>query len=433
MPELTTTMSSPAGGHPWHALGVPEVLVQLGADAASGLAPDEARRRLSRVGPNRVADHPETPLWRLLLDQFRSVVVLVLLLAAAIAWALGERAESLAIMAALGLNVAIGFASEWRARRSLARLRALVVPHAVVRRGGHVVRLPSADLVPGDVIVLDAGAQMLADARLIESALLAIMEAALTGESDAVLKDALVEITPDTPLAARHNSVYLGTTVLAGRGLAVVTATGVAAELGRIGQLVALAGERTTPLEHQVDALGLRLMGLALGICGVVGLTRILHGEPGGLMLETAIGLAVAAIPEDLPAVTSPALAAGLWRLARRGALVRRLPAVDPFQAINCRSEQRHWWRLPSNGLTWAALATLIGLQWLAISLDPLARLLGTVPLATADWIALGGGRPLARRGPGSRQDPGKGQRGRPRPIDAADPSSPAREIGRDH
>jgi Ca2+-transporting ATPase len=139
------TTSSPAGRHAWHALGLPEVLVQLGADAASGLAPDEARRRLSRVGPNRVADHPETPLWRLLLDQFRSVVVLLLLAAAAIAWVLGERAESLAIMAALGLNAAIGFASEWRARRSLARLRALVVPHTIVRRGGHIVRLPSAD------------------------------------------------------------------------------------------------------------------------------------------------------------------------------------------------------------------------------------------------------------------------------------------------
>ena len=132
-----TTTSSPAPGHAWHALGVREVLADLGADAASGLAPDEARRRLSRVGPNRVGEHPETSLWRLLLDQFRSVVVLLLLAAAGIAWALDERAEGLAIMAARGLNAAIGFASEWRARRSLARLRAIVVPHAIVRRGGH--------------------------------------------------------------------------------------------------------------------------------------------------------------------------------------------------------------------------------------------------------------------------------------------------------
>ncbi len=151
----------------------------------------------------------------------------------------------------------------------------------------------------------------------------------LTGESDAVEKEALARLDPNAPLALRRTMVYLGTTVLAGSGLAAVTATGLATELGRIGQLVALAGERTTPLERQVEALGRRLMILALGICAVVGLAGILHGEPMGLMLETAISLAVAAIPEGLPAVTSVALAAGLWRLARRGALVRRLPAVE--------------------------------------------------------------------------------------------------------
>ena len=188
---------------------------------------------------------------------------------------------------------------------------------------------PAPTLVPGDLIVLDAGAQIPADARLLRSAALQITEAALTGESGAVGKDAVALLPPDTPLADRRNMVYLGTTALAGSGLAIVTATGLATELGRIGQLVALAGERTTPLERQIETLGRRLMVLALAICGVVGLAGILHGEPVGLMLETAISLAVAAIPEGLPAVTTVALAAGLWRLARRGALVRRLPAVE--------------------------------------------------------------------------------------------------------
>src|SRR5262249_11397142 len=137
------------------------------------------------------------------------------------------------------------------------------------------------------------------------------------------------ELDEGTPLALRRTMVYLGTAVLAGSGLGVVTATGQATELGRIGQLVALAGERTTPLERQVDTLGRRLMTLAVAICAVVGTVGVLHGEPVGLMLETAISLAVAAIPEGLPAVTAVALAAGLWRLARRGALVRRLPAVE--------------------------------------------------------------------------------------------------------
>jgi Ca2+-transporting ATPase len=316
-------------GRDWHALTPEETLSHLGADPECGLTAEEVHRRLARVGPNRVADHPETPLWRLALAQFRGPVVVLLLAASALAGALGERAEALAILAALVLNAAIGFGSEWRARVSLSKLRDLAVPKAMVRRDGHVARVPSATLVPGDLIVLDAGAQIPADARLLRSAALQITEAALTGESGAVGKDAVALLPADTPLADRRNMVYLGTTALAGSGLAIVTATGLATELGRIGQLVALAGERTTPLERQIETLGRRLMVLALAICGVVGLAGILHGEPTGLMLETAISLAVAAIPEGLPAVTTVALAAGLWRLARRGALVRRLPAVE--------------------------------------------------------------------------------------------------------
>src|SRR5262245_22817729 len=313
----------------WHAERVADVLHHLDADGERGLTTDEARRRLARLGPNRIADQPDTPLWRLALDQFKSLVVILLLAAAGVALFLGERIEASAILVALLLNAAIGFGSEWRARRSLGRLRSLAVPQALVKRDHRVLRLPSAELVPGDLILLDAGGQVPADARLIESVALRVSESALTGESDAVEKDARAEIEPDTPLALRRTMVYLGTTVLAGSGLAVVTATGLATELGRIGQLVALAGERTTPLEHQIEALGRRLMALAVVICGIVGLAGILHGEPIGLMLETAISLAVAAIPEGLPAVTAVALAAGLWRLARRGALVRRLPAVE--------------------------------------------------------------------------------------------------------
>ena len=264
-----------------------------------------------------------------MLAQFRSLVVLLLLAASAIAGSLGERVEAVAILAALLLNAGIGFFTEWRARISLAKLRALAVPQALVRREGDVLRIRAAEVVPGDLLILEAGAHVPADARLVRSSRLRIAEAALTGESVPVDKDADARLAPETALADRRTMVYLGTTVVAGSGLAVVTATGVATELGRIGQLVALAGERTTPLERQVEALGRRLIGFALGMCGVVGLAGILHGQPVGLMLETAITLAVAAIPEGLPAVTTVALAAGLWRLARSGALVRRLPAVE--------------------------------------------------------------------------------------------------------
>jgi P-type Ca2+ transporter type 2C len=313
----------------WHALAPSEVLGLLGVDPERGLRADEARRRLARVGPNQVGEHSETPAWRLVLGQFRSLVVLLLLAAAVVAASLGERAQAFAILAALLLNAGIGFFTEWRAQISLRKLQALAVPQATVRREGTIVRILAAEVVPGDLLILEAGAHVPADARLVRANRLRAGEAALTGESAPVEKDAEARLKSDTPLADRCTMVYLSTTVVAGSGVAVVTATGVASELGRIGQLVALAGHRTTPLERQIEKLGRRLIGLALATCGVVGLAGILHGQPVGLMLETAITLAIAAIPEGLPAVTTVALAAGLWRLARSGALVRRLPAVE--------------------------------------------------------------------------------------------------------
>ncbi len=313
----------------WHALSPSAVLKLLTVDAEAGLSADEARRRLARVGPNAVGEYPDTPLWRLVLAQFRSLVVLLLLAASVIAALLGEHVEALAILAALLLNAGIGFFTEWRARLSLAKLRVLTVPQALVRREGNVVRIRAAEVVPGDLLILEAGAHVPADARLVRGSRLRTAEAALTGESVPVDKDVDARLAPETSLGDRRTMVYLGTTVVAGSGLAVATATGLATELGRIGQLVALAEERTTPLERHVEELGRRLIGFALGTCGVVGLAGILHGQPVGLMLETALTLAIAAIPEGLPAVTTVALAAGLWRIARSGALVRRLPAVE--------------------------------------------------------------------------------------------------------
>jgi Ca2+-transporting ATPase len=313
----------------WHAVDVDRVLTLLGTDAERGLTSAEARRRLARVGPNRVGEAPDEPLWRLALAQFRSLVVLLLLAGAAIALALGESIEGLAILAALLLNAAIGFVTEWRARRSLARLRALVLPTARVRREGRATTVAATDLVPGDVVALEAGAQVPADARLVRASALQVDEATLTGESLPVDKDASARVDAGAPLAEHRTMAYLGTTVLAGTGLGVVTATGVATQLGRIGQLVAVAGQPVTPLERQIERLGRILVGFALAVCAIVAVAGILRGQPIGLMLETAITLAVSAIPEGLPAVTAVALAAGLWRLARAGALVRRLPAVE--------------------------------------------------------------------------------------------------------
>jgi P-type Ca2+ transporter type 2C len=328
-PSERNTRDLPDPARAWHALDVGHVSALLGTDAELGLTSAEARRRLARVGPNRVGEGRDEPLWRLALAQFRSLVVLLLLAGAAIALALGESVEGLAILAALVLNAGIGFVTEWRARRSLARLRALVVPSARALRQGRATTVVASALVPGDVVMLEAGAQVPADARLVRSAALQVDEATLTGESLPVDKDANAHVDAGAPLAEHRTMVYLGTTVLAGTGLGVVTATGVATQLGRIGQLVAVAGERATPLERQIERMGRALIGFALGVCAIVAVAGILHGQPIGLMLETAITLAVSAIPEGLPAVTAVALAAGLWRLARAGALVRRLPAVE--------------------------------------------------------------------------------------------------------
>ena len=314
---------------PWHALDAGRVAALLGTDSERGLTSAEARARLARVGPNRVGQARETSLWRLAVSQFESLVVLLLLAAAGVAMALGEVVEGLVILAALLLNAAIGFLTEWRARRSLARLRALVVLEARVRRDGQVTTVPAAELVPGDVVLLEAGVQVPADARLTRCTALRIDESALTGESLPVDKDADAALATDAPLAEHATMVYLGTAVLAGTGTAIVTATGVVTELGRLGQLVALAGDRATPLERQVEGLGRRLIVVAVGACAIVTVAGILYGQPVGLMLETGITLAVSAIPEGLPAVVAVALAAGLWRLAWAGALVRRLPAVE--------------------------------------------------------------------------------------------------------
>jgi Ca2+-transporting ATPase len=313
---------------PWHALDIAAVAAALRADPEQGLPQGEARERLAASGPNRMPEVHDAPLWRLVLRQFRSLVVLLLLAAAGVAIAMGEQLEATAILAALLANAAIGFGTEWRAGRSLAKLRTLATPEALVYRRG-LARVPSAEVVPGDVIVLEAGSHIPADGRLIRSAALEVSEAALTGESMPVAKLPDEPVKADTPLADRVTMVYLGTTVVAGSGRALVTATGAATALGSIGLAVATAGERVTPLEKQIESLGRRVIGVALGICAVVAGLGILRGQPLGLMLETAISLAVSAIPEGLPAVTAMALAAGVWRLAHSNGLVRRLPAVE--------------------------------------------------------------------------------------------------------
>jgi Ca2+-transporting ATPase len=333
VPESTATAdvlavagAGPAAVPP-HAVPADEVLARLDT-RPSGLTPAEAGRRLQEHGPNRLEAARPVPALRILVDQLRSVVVALLVAAAAIALVLGEPVEAAAIAAVLVINTAIGFVTELRARRAMAALRRLDVPRASVVRDGHVTVVDAHVLVPGDLIEINAGQHVPADGRVVEATDLQTNEAALTGESLPVSKSA-DGVPAGAPLAERASMVYKGTTVAAGTARVVVTGTGAATELGRIGALVAGVREEPTPLERRLDELGHRLVWLALGVGGFVAALGAVQGVPLALVVETGIALAVAAVPEALPVVATIALAVGVRRMARRHALVRRLPAVE--------------------------------------------------------------------------------------------------------
>ena len=311
----------------WHAQTIDEVFVAL-RTGPSGLTNAEALTRFKSVGPNRLKPPAPVSALKILRDQLTGVVVILLIVAGVISLIMGDRLEAAAIAAVLVINAVLGFVTELRARRTMEALLELDVSRATVIRDGRVQAISAGEVVPGDVIRLDAGHRVPADARLFESADLHTDEAALTGESMPVSKYS-AEMKQDTPLAERQNMVYKGTTVVTGTATAIATETGGATEVGHIGSLVGAIPERRTPLELRLDALGRRLAWLVIAIAIVVGAVDAWQGHPLGLVIETAIALAVAAVPEALPAVATIALAIGLRRMARRHALVRRLPAVE--------------------------------------------------------------------------------------------------------
>lgn len=319
---------APADSPAWHALPDQAALERLGS-RQEGLSEREAEERLARYGPNELAIAPPASVWSILLAQVRSVVVGLLAAATVVAWIAGERLDAVAIFVVLLLNVTLGFVMELKARRAMEALRRLDVPRARVVRDGHAQEIDSRHLVPGDLIELGAGRAVPADARLLAANELRGIEAALTGESAPVEKRPDVELPADAPLAERVNLVYRSTLVASGSGRAVVFATGSETEVGRIGRLTSEVGSERTPLEKRLDSLGRRLVWLALGIAAVVGALGFARGQPLPLVLETGLALAVAAVPEALPAVATIALAIGVRRMSRRRVLVRRLPQVE--------------------------------------------------------------------------------------------------------
>jgi P-type Ca2+ transporter type 2C len=327
MTAPSATLDAPDTAAAWHAADIDRVLAEL-ATTRDGLSEREAATRLTTCGPNRIPVPSAVSAASVLGRQLRSVVVALLTAAAILSLAIGDRLEAAAIAAVLVINAALGFATEWRARRAMEALLRLEASRALVRRAGRLCVVAADTVVPGDVVQLDAGNTVPADVRIFEAVDLSAEEAALTGEALPSEK-ATAPMPAATELADRANMAYMGTTIATGSGLAVVVATGQHTELGRIGRLVNTIEEEPTPLERRLDTLGRRLVWATLGIAGVVATVGVLNGLPRGLVLETAIALAVAAMPEALPAVATIALAVGMHRMARRHALVRRLPSVE--------------------------------------------------------------------------------------------------------
>ena len=312
----------------WHALPTDAISDLLEVDPKLGLTTSQVEDRQLQYGRNTLQQTKVRPAWRVLADQFASIVIALLAIAAVVAWATGDTAEAIAIAIVLVINAGVGFATEWQAGRALEALRRQSHTTSRVRRNGFEVTIDAEELVPGDVVVLNAGDRVPADARLLLALRLDAEESALTGESTVVAKS-VDAVSAPAPLAERRSMLYLGTSITTGRAIAIVVSTGGATELGKIGRLVATSTKERSPLEVQLSQLGRRLVYLVLAIAAVVTITGWLRGDGLWLMVEVGVSLAVAAVPEGLPAVTTLILALGVLRMAQQHALIRRLPAVE--------------------------------------------------------------------------------------------------------
>ena len=314
----------------WHALHTDEVLEKLQTPLESGLSSAEAAERLAQFGPNQLAEKPRPSFLSLVLDQLKGFVVILLIVAAFVSAALGEWVDSSAIVAIVVLNAILGVVQEKRAEEALAALKKLAAPEAQVLRDGRRSSLPAAKLVPGDVVFLEAGNYIPADVRLLEAVNLRIEEAALTGESVAVQKNAAMALDKDIPLGDRKNTAFMGTVVSYGRGKGVVVSTGMHTQLGLIAAMLQAVEEEETPLQRRLNELGKALGWACLVVCALVFGVGLLRGEGNPLdLFMIAVSLAIAAVPEGLPAIVTISLALGMREMIHRHALIRRLSSVE--------------------------------------------------------------------------------------------------------
>ena len=313
---------------PWHALATVEAVARLKADARTGLTRAQAAERLLRFGANRLASAKPRPVWLKFIDQFRNVLTLVLIGAALLAGAIGDLKDAVVILVVVVVNAALGFHQEYRAEKTLAALKGMLARRARVRRDGQVIEVEVAALVPGDLALLEAGHSIPADGRFLAAHNIEVDEAALTGESLAVGKQTEA-VAADAPLAERVNMGFMNTTVTRGRAELLVTATGMATEMGRLAAMLEAAEVGETPLQKELDRVGKRLATIAVAVIAVILLVGIGYGQDLIKAVLNAVALAVAAIPEGLPAVVTVTLAVGMYRMARQKAIVKKLAAVE--------------------------------------------------------------------------------------------------------
>ena len=313
---------------PWHTLTIDKSFQELKSQSG-GLSRTEVFERMAKYGPNELQAAQRISPWEILLEQFKNVLILILLGATAISLFLGHGIESVVIVVIVLFAVVLGFVQEYRAERAIDALRQMAAPTATVLRDGVEVKIPAKDLVPGDVIILHTGDRIPADARLLEAINLQVEEAALTGESVPVEKHIHALPSDDLPVGDRKNMVYAGTAVTYGRGQALVTSTGMQTEFGKIAQLLQTIETGKTPLQHNLDKVGTVLARAAFVVVALIVVLGLLRGQPFIEMLIFGIALAVAVVPEALPAVVTISLAIGVQKMVKRNALIRRLPAVE--------------------------------------------------------------------------------------------------------
>jgi len=331
-----------------HHIPLEKVAIELETHLENGLSQAEAQARVARLGSNELMERPRPGFWKLLLDQFNNFLIIILIVAAAISLSLGEVVDASAIMAIVVLNAVLGVVQESKAEQALAALKKMAAPNALAIRDGNRVSLPARELAPGDVVLLEAGNYVPADLRLVESVNLTIDEASLTGESVPVVKDARMILDKDAPVGDRRNSAFMSTLVTYGRGKGLVTSTGMRTQIGLIAEMIQSYEEEPTPLQQKLDQLGKWLGVASLAICGLIFVIGIVRDTEPMMILSrgllayweahrldivglfmTAVSLAIAAVPEGLPAVVTICLALGMQRMVNRHALLRKLPAVE--------------------------------------------------------------------------------------------------------